>query len=183
MTQTKNRRSTLFVAATAAVLASLGTGAVVLEARALLFDRGAAKTTQPAEARSDEEPSPQPPVARAPESDRRATHEPPRPNMPSGPDLRASVRDVSAARAAGVRDVAGLTGLLAELENTARTKGHVTAFEVEPGMAAIRALYASDDAEQQRVANEFGGRMAKLSASFDPSPPPPASAQGPLSQR
>jgi len=91
--------------------------------------------------------------------------------MPKGPDLRAAVNASSMARAAEVHDAASLTNLLTDLENTARSKGHVTAFEVEPGMAAIRTLYASDDAELMRRTHDFGDRMAKLSASLDPLPP------------
>jgi hypothetical protein len=182
--QTPYKPSRLFIGLSAFLLMSMG-AVVAVGTRALIGEKPAKAAALADEPSSEDEtdssaPAPQ---ARAPENERRGPPARPEPRMPSGPDLRASVREASEARTAGVRDAAGLTALLADLENAARAKGHVTAFEVEPGLAAIRTVYANDDAESQRLSSEFAARMTKLSASFDPPPAPPASPQGPTDQR
>jgi hypothetical protein len=158
----QDKPRSFFLAAVAFQLMSLGAGGV-LGARALFADRPVAKAPAAVEPAAPEEAAAPPPRAA-----RAERHGAPEPRMPDAPDLRSAVREVSAARVAEVHDAASLTGLLTELESAARAKGRVTAFEVEPGMAAIRALYVNDDAELQRRTHEFNERMSKLSASFQP---------------
>ena len=116
-------------------------------------------------------------MARSPAGPRERAPEPPRPPKPSGPDLRNAVGDAVAARTAQVHDAAGLSRLLVDLEAAARAKGRVTALEVEPGVAAIRDIYAGDPAQYRARMSEFSERMGTLSRSLTPPPPAPAFVQ------
>jgi hypothetical protein len=171
MTTTKSRVN-------GAIVALLLGVTIIAAAVGVLMGRTQARpTTASIEEPPAETPAAAAVMARSPAGPRDSVPEPPRPPRPSGPDLRNAVGDAVAARTSQVRDAAGLSRLLVDLEAAARAKGRVTALEVEPGIAAIRDIYANDPAQYRTHISEFSERMGKLSRSLSPPPPAPEFVQ------
>jgi hypothetical protein len=171
------KRNWKFVAALIAAQVSLAGGVMLVMAAAARPHVDHAETTVATE-------EPQAELGASP------THTPPRAARlqapeahplapPAGEDLRGPVQAAVDATLSTVHDAADLSRLLANLEEAARVHRHVTAFDVEPGLAAIRSVYGADALEARAQTTAFAGRMQKLSFLLDPPSPAPADPRAP----
>jgi hypothetical protein len=80
-------------------------------------------------------------------------------------DMRAQIRQAVAEARPRLQAPASLDGYLNELEQQARRNHHVSALEVEPGLAAIQATVAPE--QQAERTQRFATKMQELAAELD----------------
>jgi hypothetical protein len=85
--------------------------------------------------------------------------------LPPTVDVRAQVRQVVAENRPQLRSTGDVERYLGDLKARARRNHQVSAFEVEPGLAAIREQY--DPVEAIERTRQFADEMAVLSAELD----------------